>query len=248
MEAESQEMVSSSSNDDDQMGGVGVGDRGKRNAPPRTNPVKPRAKNPSGTKLTLAEKKDKHRLKLLKRSKENRMRVKAMVNHIPTDKDISELLTEFTVDFLHNGYSSLVSELLEKLSLKSSDISMDKSHVLWLLTYFLKFASQLEIGLDQIGSVVSFRTLSYITYEGVELLETFELANRESRIDINPHLRRMHLVVTALREFIQTIRSYSEIQSLSPGDQDHLSRLRLQTLNTKEIRQLLVLLLRRYNP
>jgi len=248
MEAESQEMVSSSSNDDDQIGGVGVGDRGKRNAPPRTNPVKPRAKNPSGTKLTLAEKKDKHRLKLLKRSKENRMRVKAMVNHIPTDKDISELLTEFTVDFLHNGYSSLVSELLEKLSLKSSDISMDKSHFLWLLTYFLKFASQLEIGLDQIGSVISFRTLSYLTYEGVELLETLELAHREQRSDINPHLRKMHLVVVALREFIQTVGSYTEFPALSPQDIQHLELLKLHTYLSKDVRQLVVLLLRRFNP
>jgi len=243
MEREQQEMISSSSNEDDHMV---VG--GKRNAPPRTHPVKLRAKPDSGSKLTPAEQKDKHRLKLIKRSKQNRMRVKATVNHMPSDKDISELLKEFTVDFLHNGYCSLVSELLERLSKNDTDISMDKSHVLWLLTYFLKFASQLEIGLDQIGSVVSFKTLSYITYEGVELLESFELANRERRADINPHLRRMHLVVTALREFIQTIRSYSEIQTLSQGDRDHLSRLRLQTLNTKEIRQLLVLLLRTYNP
>ena len=176
------------------------------------------------------------------------MRVKAMVNHIPTDKDISELLKEFTVDFLHNGYSGLVKELLEKLSKNDTDITMDKSHFLWLLTYFLKFASQLEIGLDQIGTVLSFRTLSYITYEGVELLETLELANRERRADINPHLRRMHLVVTALREFIQTVSSYNEIKNLSFSDKQHITKLQLQSLYTKEIRQLLLLLLRRFNP
>ena len=238
MEQEHQEMVSSSSNDDELL---------IRNAPPRTNPVKPRAKK-DVSNLTPAEKKEKHRLKLLKRSKENRMRVKAMVNHIPTDKDISELLKEFTVDFLHNGYSGLVEELLEKLSKNDTDITMDKSHFLWLLTYFLKFASQLEIGLDQIGSVLSFRTLSYITYEGVELLETLELANRERRVDISPHLRRMHLVVTALREFIQTVSSYTELKNISYGDKQHISKLQLQSLYTKEIRQLLLLLLRRFNP
>ena len=60
-----------------------------------------------------------------------------------------------------------MKELLEKLSRKDCDISMDKSHFLWLLrlTYFLKFASQLEIGLDQIGSIISFRIASYITYQ-----------------------------------------------------------------------------------
>jgi timeless protein len=238
MEQEHQEMVSSSSNDDELL---------IRNAPPRTNPVKPRAKK-DVSNLTPVEKKEKHRLKLLKRSKENRMRVKAMVNHIPTDKDISELLKEFTVDFLHNGYSGLVEELLEKLSKNDTDITMDKSHFLWLLTYFLKFASQLEIGLDQIGTVLSFRTLSYITYEGVELLETLELANRERRVDVSPHLRRMHLVVTALREFIQTVSSYNEIKNLCYGDKKHITKLQLQSLYTKEIRQLLLLLLRRFNP
>eukprot|EP00092_Neocalanus_flemingeri_P001329 GFUD01001420.1.p1 GENE.GFUD01001420.1~~GFUD01001420.1.p1 ORF type:complete len:1228 (+),score=271.17 GFUD01001420.1:445-4128(+) len=238
MEQEHQEMISSSSNDEELL---------IRNAPHRTNPLKARAKT-DVSKLTPLEKKEKHRLKLLKRSKENRMRVKAMVNHIPTDKDISELLKEFTVDFLHNGYSSLVEELLEKLSKNETDITMDKSHFLWLLTYFLKFASQLEIGFDQIGSVISFRTLSYITYEGVELLETLELANRERRADINPHLRRMHLVVTALREFIQTVSSYNEIKNLSYADKKHIEKLQLQSLYTKEIRQLLLLLLRRFNP
>ena len=89
-----------------------------------------------------------------------------MVNHTPTDKDISELPKEFTVDFLHNGYSKLLKELLEKLSRKKNcDISMDKSHFLWLLTYFLKFASQLEIRLNQVGSIISFRIVSYITYQ-----------------------------------------------------------------------------------
>ena len=145
-----------------------------------------------------------------------------MVNHIPTDKDISELLKEFTVDFLHNGYSKLVKELLEKLSRKDCDISMDKSHFLWLLTYFLKFASQLEIGLNQVGSIISFRIASYITYQDVEQLETLEEANRERSASISGHLRRMHLVVTAaLREFILTIVNYGETKSLTLSDKQH---------------------------
>ena len=65
---------------------------------PRTNPVKPRAQVAS--KLSPDDKKEKHRQKLLKKSRENRMRVKAMVNHTATDKDISKLPKEFTVDFL----------------------------------------------------------------------------------------------------------------------------------------------------
>jgi len=226
--------MSSSSNEDEQQ------------KPPRTNPVKPRAQ--AKTNCSPVDKNEKHRQKLLKRSRENRMRVKAMVNHVPDDKDISELLKEFTVDFLHNGYSALVVELLDKLSKKECDLAMDKSHFLWLLTYFLKFASQLEVGLDQIGSVISFRTLSYITYEGVELLETLELAYRKRSPDVTGHVRRLHLVVTALREFIQTFANYGEIKNLAFNDKKHLKRLQLQCLYTKDIRQLLVLLLRSFNP
>ena len=125
---------------------------------------------------------------------------------------------------------------------------MDKSHFLWLLTYFLKFASQLEIGLDQIGSIISFRILSYITYQGVELLETLEVANRERSASISGHLRRMHLVVTALREFIQTIVNYGETKSLTLSDKQHLRHLQKQSVHATDIRQLLVLLLRSFNP
>ena len=239
IEQEQQEMVSTSSNEDDHQH--------IRNVIHRTNPVKPRPKK-GNTQLSPLETKEKQRLKLLKRSKENRIRVKAMVNHIPTDKDISELLKEFTVDFIHNGYSNLVEQLLEKLSIDEIDASMDKSHFLWLLTYFLKFASQMELGLDQIGSVLSFRTLSYLTFQGVELFETLELAKRERTCDLSPYLRRMHLVVTALREFIQTVSSYNEINLRSFDDKMHIERLQLQSVYTKEIRQLLLLLLRKFNP
>lgn len=225
---------SSSSNDEEEQ------------KPPRTNPVKPRSQGIS--KLTDDEKKERQRLKLLKTSRENRMRLKSMINHVPSDKDISELLKEFTVDFLHNGYSQLVKGLLDKLSKKGSELSMDKSHFLWLLTYFLKFASQLEIGLDQIGDVISFRILSYITYQGVELLETLEMSTRERNRDISGHIKRMHLVVTALREFIQTIVNYSEIKTLTASDRQHLKRLQVQSVYAKDIRQLLVLLLRSFNP
>jgi len=229
-----QEQNSSSSNDDD---------LNRRN--PRTNPVKPRAKNKKNE--DPAEKQERRRLKLLKRSKESRMRVKAMVNHLPTDDDISELLKEFTVDFLHHGYSSLVQQLLQKLATSETNILMDKSHFLWLLTYFLKFASQLEIGIDLIGNVISFDTLSYITYEGVDQLETLELANMKRREDLGPNIRRIHLVVTALREFFQTIASYRE-KSLSFKEKKHIDTLRLQSLYSKECRHLLMILLRRYNP
>lgn len=63
---------------------------------------------------------------------------------------MADLLKEFTVDFLLKGYSTLVDELRQQL-LNDFNAQMDKSHFLWLVTYFLKFASQLEVGFELIG-------------------------------------------------------------------------------------------------
>lgn len=37
--------------------------------------------------------------------------MKGLIHHTPTDGDISNILKEFTVDFLLKGYDSLVQEL-----------------------------------------------------------------------------------------------------------------------------------------
>ena len=114
---------------------------------PHTCLHKPRPKKKI---ITPAEKRELCRKKLIERSKSKSFKVKALVHHIPTDKDINNLFKEFTVDFLLKGYSTLITTLrLQLTSEENPDI--DKSHFLWLITYFLKFASQLEVQLEQIG-------------------------------------------------------------------------------------------------
>lgn len=41
--------------------------------------------------------------------------MKGLVHHTPTDEDISNILKEFTVDFLLKGYGHLMQELHAKL-------------------------------------------------------------------------------------------------------------------------------------
>jgi len=41
--------------------------------------------------------------------------MKGLLHHTPTDDDISNVLKEFTVDFLLKGYSCLVQELHTQL-------------------------------------------------------------------------------------------------------------------------------------
>ncbi|TRY67893.1 hypothetical protein TCAL_12088 [Tigriopus californicus] len=227
---------STSSNDDD--------NERKRKVKPHTNLQKPRPQKPN---ISPAEKRELRRQKLINRAKTERMKVKSLVHHIPTEDDVADLLKEFTVDFLLKGYSTLVDELRKQL-LNDFNAQMDKSHFLWLVTYFLKFASQLEVGFELIGPVLSVPTISYLTYEGVRFYEELELACRMKTIDLRPHLRRMHLVITAIHEFIQTLENYSNFKHFSQQDQESCIKIQLCCLRVTELRQLFVLLIRRFNP
>lgn len=46
----------------------------------------------------------------------DRINMKGFVHHTPTDDDIANIMTEFTVDFLLKGYRFLVNDLYAKLS------------------------------------------------------------------------------------------------------------------------------------
>lgn len=41
--------------------------------------------------------------------------MKGLIHHMPSDEDISNILKEFTIDFLLKGYGCLVQELHAKL-------------------------------------------------------------------------------------------------------------------------------------
>lgn len=193
------------------------------------------------------EKKDARRKKLVKRSKSSIINMKGLIHHTPTDEDISNILKEFTVDFLLKGYGFLVQELHAQL-LTDIQLSIDTSHFFWLVTYFLKFAAQLELDLEHISSVLCFDIISYLTYEGVNLCEQLELVSRQQGADLKPYLRRIHLVVTAIREFLQALEVYKRSNHLSSEDKDHILNLQTQICCTEDLRHLFVLLLRCYNP
>lgn len=125
---------------------------------------------------------------------------------------------------------------------------IDTSHFFWLVTFFLKLAAQLELDMEHIDSILTYDVLSYLTYEGVSLCEQLELNAQQEGSDLQPYLRRMHLVVTAIREFLQTIETYNKVSHLSEDDRLRLHQLQLQIGATTDLRCLFVLLLRRFNP
>uniref|UniRef100_A0A182TVJ9 TIMELESS domain-containing protein n=1 Tax=Anopheles melas TaxID=34690 RepID=A0A182TVJ9_9DIPT len=192
--------------------------------PPSNQKQRFNAANKQRNPVSVQEKKELRRKKLVKRGKSNIINMKGLMHHVPTDDDISHILKEFTVDFLLKGYGYLVHELHTQL-LSDLQVQIDTSHFFWLVTYFLKFATQLELDLEHINSVLSFDIISYLTYEGVMLCEQLEQLSRATETDIKPCLRRIHL-----------------------EDKEKLKLLQLQISCTEDLRCLFVLLLRCYNP
>ncbi|CAD0196198.1 unnamed protein product [Chrysodeixis includens] len=233
---ENQESISTSSNEDEL---------------PSKKPVHQKPHNPKQRANTKVRSgitmQDRKRKKIVKRGKSNIINVQGLSHKTPTDDDISNVLKEFTVDFLLKGYNSLVQTLHNQI-LTNLQLEIDTSHFFWLVTYFLKFASQIELDLEHVCSVLSIDIVSYLTAEGVNLCEQFELAIKLDGNDLKPNIRRLHLVVTAIREIIQAIEVYKKFTHICQEDQDALLKLQFQMCETEELRSLFVLLLRHYNP
>ncbi|XP_057372867.1 protein timeless-like [Daphnia carinata] len=198
--------------------------------------------------------KEQRRKKLSKRSRTiGHIKLKA-VQYSPTEEDISQLLKEFTVDFLLNGYNALVGQLHQQLLLQD-DLPLDKSHFLWLITYFLRFASQLELDMEHFKDVFTIDLLSYLTWEAVRETEEFEMNSLRPSIDLKPCLRRLHLGVTAIREFLQALETYSRLggsqtggKGQTQGYEERIVQLRGYLPAIRDLRQLFLLQLRHFNP
>ncbi|KAL9692107.1 hypothetical protein quinque_015735 [Culex quinquefasciatus] len=181
------ESISTSSNEDD-----GPNQKPQHQKPPPNQKQRFNAANKQRNPAAVPDKKELRRKKLVKRSKSNIITMKGLIHHVPTDDDISNILKEFTVDFLLKGYGFLVQELHAQL-LSDLQVQIDTSHFFWLVTYFLKFASQLELDIEHVNTVLSYDIVSYLTYEGVMLCEQLEQLTRVAQNDIKPCLRRIHL-------------------------------------------------------
>ncbi|XP_039441744.1 protein timeless isoform X11 [Culex pipiens pallens] len=236
------ESISTSSNEDDVPN-----QKPQHQKPPPNQKQRFNAANKQRNPAAVPDKKELRRKKLVKRSKSNIITMKGLIHHVPTDDDISNILKEFTVDFLLKGYGFLVQELHAQL-LSDLQVQIDTSHFFWLVTYFLKFASQLELDIEHVNTVLSYDIVSYLTYEGVMLCEQLEQLTRVAQNDIKPCLRRIHLVVTAIREFLQALETYKKSSHLTKEDRELLKTLQLQIGSTDDLKCLFVLLLRCYNP
>nr|CAD7397074.1 unnamed protein product [Timema poppensis] len=98
------------------------------------------------------------------------------------------------------------------------------------------------------SGVLSYEVLSYLVYEGVFVCEQLEMFSKRQDGDIKPCLRRMHLAVTAIREFLQAMNVYIKMTHLSQEAKEAFVKLQLQMAVTEDLRCLFVMLLHQFNP
>lgn len=93
-------------------------------------------------------------------------------------------------------------------------------------------------------TIFTFDIIGYSMYEAVSICEQLDAAGS----DLVPSLRRLHLSVTAIREFLHAIETYKKISHLRKEDLHYLMRLESQIASSDDLRNLFILLLRRFNP
>lgn len=157
-----------------------------------------------------------------------------------------------TFDF-STGFSVLLNELLQQLKQKDNHL-VDKSHFLWLLVNFLPFTSQLGQKPNILKQVLTTDLMGYLIWVVVQETENVQLDSINTAIDPKPSLRRLHLGVRAIFEYLQALEKYSVIR-VSDTDKNNFSQcseqwvfqLRHHLLAMAELRQLFLLLLRHFN-
>lgn len=99
------------------------------------------------------------------------MSIKTFLNHTPNEEDVSQLLKEFTVDFLLKGYRHLVAHIKGAV-IFSADTYLDTSHFTWLVMYFLRFAALLELDLELIRYVNTIFGVTYLKCQCMKITLT----------------------------------------------------------------------------
>ncbi|XP_046458004.1 protein timeless-like [Daphnia pulex] len=178
-----------------------------------------------------------------------------VVEYKPTDESTLNLLKGFTINFIRQGYNTLVGQLHQQMLKQQGDAHLqllDKSHFLWLISYFLPIASRLELSVEHLKNVLTIDVLCYLTWEAVCQTEELEMsAFQHSTVDLKPCVRRLHLCVKAIREYLKTLERFSRPSTSrnanAPGNY-LITRLSGYVPAIRDLRQLFLLQLRQFDP
>ncbi|XP_035212664.1 protein timeless-like isoform X2 [Stegodyphus dumicola] len=152
----------------------------------------------------------------------------------PTDDDIGNLLKEFTLSFMHSGFSKLVLEIKDLL-LQGPSAVIDRSLFFWLLSYFLHLAASVNISLDHISAILSVEVISFLVYECVTACENMELHCNATEKICKYYSVQLDLLVNALKEILNTVDLYTRKPS-SQKDKSHFTELCSKLAELQDLR------------
>ncbi|KAI9557987.1 putative TIMELESS/TIM-1 protein [Daphnia sinensis] len=177
--------------------------------------------------------------------------------YTPTKEDILHLLADFLVDFLLYGYNTLVGHLHQQLLQQRFPSLLEEACFLRLISHFLPFISKLKLDIGRFSNVFTIDLLCFLTWEVVHQAELFEMNSLQPTNGLEPCLRRLHLGVKAIWEYLQMFKEYSPVRKdstrlnesqLENCGEEFICDLRSYLPAVRDLRQLFLLLLRHFNP
>ncbi|CAL1282241.1 unnamed protein product [Larinioides sclopetarius] len=166
----------------------------------------------------------------------------AITSPTPSDEDIGNLLKEFTLSFLHSGFSHLVLDL-KNLLLEGPSLAIDKSLFFWIISYFLHLATNANICVDHISDILSVDIISYLLFECANACESMEFHYQQSEKITQYVAVHLNLLVIALKEVMSTVDMYSR-RCTSPKDKAFFNELSGKLAGLQDLRNMPVLLFR----
>jgi timeless protein len=134
--------------------------------------------------------------------------------------------------------------------------TLGKSYFLWLITYFLRFTSQMELKIKYLKDVFNVDILCYLTFEAFRKTEEFEAKSLQTSANLKKRLRRLRLNVSAIREYLLALDKYSRssYKTTEHGPlcrdykyEENISQMQSYLQVMHNLRQLFLLQLRLFN-
>ncbi|XP_075744868.1 timeless [Rhipicephalus microplus] len=163
--------------------------------------------------------------------------------HVPSNADISNMLQNFTISFLHSGYGPLVIELMRVNHEQGSSL-IDRCHFLWVVGYFTGLATALGLSLHHVRPVLSIEVVGLLVFEAITVCQELDMSQHQSAEGSKLLKKRYHLVVRAFREFIAAIGTYN---SRCKGVGDDMRRLCVSLARLEDLRNIPLLLIRKWS-
>jgi len=165
-------------------------------------------------------------------------------NHV-SKQNLNKALANFAVIIIKHGFKNLVMDLYDNLMSPQCRLT-DESYLTWFLSFFLKFAFLPGVEYQHISDVISRDIVSYLTFKGVQDVEEFIASSMENKdADLQAmSIRKVHLVVMALREIFHGINYFSTCVQLNSEDKIKLRESQFEIASLQDLQRLFVFLIR----